>query len=360
MSDQSSRQQHPEPDLLAGFAESSLTQHERETVLSHLAMCARCRQVVFLAHQVEPTPDTQNSNLKARPFWRRNWFPIMASASAVVALAVITFSWFGQFHKPTTPPDSAVAQQRNAPMPAASENASKTAEVAPPPAPAATMPDGKSAATRVRTDSKAQQALASPSPSAALNSAGSLGEEARRLTEEAQSDARRYQKEQQLNSASQKAQSAGVMRSAPGSNPGLEDKAGYSPRAMQSAKVSPQTRDAWDPPPSSGAATSRAYRRDWPAPAVESNQEPESKQVHGEGCVEPGVEAGCLMVKDRQSSNLYHLLIKGVRPQPGDGIEFMGVPHDGPTTCMQGIPMDVITWTDQSALQCAQTGTPRK
>ena len=57
MSDESSRQQHPEADLLAGFAESSLTQTERESVLSHLAICARCRQVVFLAHQVEPAPE---------------------------------------------------------------------------------------------------------------------------------------------------------------------------------------------------------------------------------------------------------------------------------------------------------------
>ena len=101
MSDESSRQQHPEADLLAGFAENSLTQHERESVLSHLAMCARCRQVVFLAHRVDPTGRYSDCESEGRPFWRRNWFPVMASASAVVALAAITFCWYGQSHRAT-------------------------------------------------------------------------------------------------------------------------------------------------------------------------------------------------------------------------------------------------------------------
>ncbi len=378
MSDERSRQQHPDADLLAGFAENSLTQHEQESVLSHLAVCSRCLQVVFLAHQVEPTPDTQASNLKPRPFWRRNWFPLLVSASAGVVLAVITFSWYGQFHTRTTPQDSEIAQQRTAPMPSGNESASKatkTPEVTPPPPPTAAAPkDGTSAAKPYRQGKPAQQEVPSSLPSTAFDSVGTPGNSARKLTEEAphaaprrdqkdeeeaqQASARRDRMELGLNSATQRAQSTGVMQSAPGSNAGS---AGYSPRAIQPGKVSRQTRDAWDAPPSGGAVTtSQANRPEWSAPAAEPSQPPESKQVHAEGCVEPGVEAGCLIVKDRQSGKLYHVLIKGLRPQLGDGIEFTGVPHDGPTSCMQGIPLDVITWVDKSSLKCAQAEAPKK
>ncbi len=358
MSDERSQQQHPEADVLAGFAESSLSQHERESVLSHLAACARCRQMVFLAHQVEPTHDTQTSNLKARPFWLRNWFPLTASATAAVALAVVTFSWYGQFHKQTTPQGREVAQQRPAPMPTGNEKAFEATEVAPPPTPAtAAVQDGKSAAKRVRPDSKPQQAVTSPSPSAAFNSVRGTDEETRRLTEEEarQAAAGHDRMELGLNSATQKAQATGVVDSAAGSNAGTGDISGYSARAIQPGKVS---RQAWDAPPSSGAViSSQPYREGRPAPAPEST---ESKQVHAEGCVEQGVETGCLMVKDRQSGKLYHVLIKGLRPQPGSGIEFTGVPHDGPTSCMQGTPLDVISWVDKSSLECAQDGAPKK
>jgi hypothetical protein len=161
------------------------------------------------------------------------------------------------------------------------------------------MKDDKSALKRVRVESKAKRVAATPSPSAALDSGGASGEEARSFTEQAQ--------------------------------------------------------------PSSGAvATAQAYRQESPAPPAESNPAPEPKRVHAEGCVEQGVEAGCLMVKDRQSGKLYRILVKGLRPKPGDGIELIGVPNDGPSFCMQGIPLNVITWAEKSSLNCSQTGAPKK
>ena len=89
-------------------------------------------------------------------------------------------------------------------------------------------------------------------------------------------------------------------------------------------------------------------------PAPPASPAPQPQQIHAEGCVEQGVEAGCLMVKDRQSGKLYHVLIKGPRPQPGDGIAITGVPHEGPTSCMQGISLDVIAWVEMKSLKCAQ------
>jgi len=356
MSEESSRQQHPETDLLAGFAESTLTRHERESVLSHLAVCERCRQVVFLAHEVEPVPDTHISALRVRPFWRRNWIPLFASASAVVALAVMTFSWYGQFRKRPTPSGEVAKQRTTAPLLVGS----KAPEVASPLPGVAALQDGRSAAKRVQADLKAKRAVASTSPSAALDSAGAAGEEVlRRRRESKEYGAERSQSELRVSSPSQKTQSSLVSQSTPSSSAGAGDKVGYSARAMQPAKINRQTSVGFDAPPSSGAVTaSQTYRAEGSALRVEPSQAQESRQVHAEGCIEQGVEAGCLIVKDRQSGELYNLLIKGPRPLPGNGIEFTGVPHDGPTSCMQGITLDVITWLNKSSLKCARTEIP--
>ena len=77
-------------------------------------------------------------------------------------------------------------------------------------------------------------------------------------------------------------------------------------------------------------------------------------QMHEEGCVEPGVEAGCLVVKDMKDGKLYSILVKGLRPEIGEGIEFTGARHEGPTSCMQGIAVDVIKWTQKKSLKCSR------
>ncbi len=87
---------------------------------------------------------------------------------------------------------------------------------------------------------------------------------------------------------------------------------------------------------------------------------PKSNQVHAEGCVEAGVEAGCMMVKDVKSGSLYNIMIKGPRPQVGDGIDFVGVPFDGVSICMQGIALKVIEWAPKESLQCTRGEAPRK
>jgi hypothetical protein len=87
---------------------------------------------------------------------------------------------------------------------------------------------------------------------------------------------------------------------------------------------------------------------------------PKSPQVRGEGCVEPGAEARCFTVKDMKSARLYTLLIKGMQPEIGSGIEFSGIPHNGVTTCMQGTAIDVQTWTRKDSLKCSQAPPPRK
>ena len=69
------------------------------------------------------------------------------------------------------------------------------------------------------------------------------------------------------------------------------------------------------------------------------------KAVQGQGCVWEGVEAGCLMVTDKDSDVLYNLFFRsGEKPQAGTGIFFSGALHEGATACMQGKPVDVKDW----------------
>jgi len=82
--------------------------------------------------------------------------------------------------------------------------------------------------------------------------------------------------------------------------------------------------------------------------------------VHGQGCVASGVEAGCLVVRDSNSGTLYNLLISGARPKVGEGIEFTGVPHEGPTMCMQGVPVNVTQWAGKDSIKCPANEMPNK
>ena len=51
------------------------------------------------------------------------------------------------------------------------------------------------------------------------------------------------------------------------------------------------------------------------SPAIAYGGPPEKPpQIRGEGCVEPGVEARCLVVKDVRSGVLFNLFVKGVQP----------------------------------------------
>lgn len=80
---------------------------------------------------------------------------------------------------------------------------------------------------------------------------------------------------------------------------------------------------------------------------------PNANQVKGTGCVQAGVEAGCLVVKDTASGHLYSLLIKGAKPAVGAGIDFVGAPFSGATTCMQGSPVQIQSWSNNESLQCS-------
>jgi hypothetical protein len=78
--------------------------------------------------------------------------------------------------------------------------------------------------------------------------------------------------------------------------------------------------------------------------------------VRGLGCVTAGVEPHCLLVRDVKTGKLYSLIFKGIQPAAGDGIEFEALPHEGPTTCMQGTALDVTEWARKDTLKCKPAG----
>jgi len=98
--------QHLDPDQLNAFVEGVLPEHERRESLAHLADCAHCRQIVFLAQQAqqanEPVP------VKAATTWR-DWFrfhplSMLGAASAALACALIVTVMLHLHHIAPPPP----------------------------------------------------------------------------------------------------------------------------------------------------------------------------------------------------------------------------------------------------------------
>jgi hypothetical protein len=88
--------------------------------------------------------------------------------------------------------------------------------------------------------------------------------------------------------------------------------------------------------------------------------QPEPKKVHGEGCVETGVDARCLIVRDLRAGKLYNILVGDPRPNPGEGIEFTGTLQQGANICMQGAAIQVEHWARKESIKCRHTPAPHK
>ena len=119
--------EHPGADLLAAFAEQSLSGTEREKLLAHLAVCHQCREVVWCAL---PEVDGEQQVVgAARPRWVPVWRWVGVGA-AVVVVATVALVYRGgpgpAGEVASAPQAPAIAQQREpqalkdaAPAPAA-------------------------------------------------------------------------------------------------------------------------------------------------------------------------------------------------------------------------------------------------
>jgi hypothetical protein len=82
----------------------------------------------------------------------------------------------------------------------------------------------------------------------------------------------------------------------------------------------------------------------WAQSAAQTSADRTSK-VSGSGCVEAGIEAGCLVLHDLHSGTNFNLLFKDNPPKINTAIEFEGTENNNPNTCMQGKAVDVSKWT---------------
>jgi hypothetical protein len=80
------------------------------------------------------------------------------------------------------------------------------------------------------------------------------------------------------------------------------------------------------------------------AQTVQQPIQPAAKPLAGAGCVEAGVETGCLLLKDAKTRTLYNLFFTGNKPTLGAAIQFSGLAKVGVNTCMQGKSVDVKEW----------------
>jgi hypothetical protein len=145
---------HPDPDLLAAFAEKSLTDRERSQVLQHLADCADCRDVISLAMpEIEstPAPNLESSRWLSWPVLR--WGAL--AVCVVVVGAAVTLHYErrqggGTFVAEKAPPAPATRTAENLPQ----QPGDKLAANLPPPAPVQSDRDFEAASKLAKQSEK--------------------------------------------------------------------------------------------------------------------------------------------------------------------------------------------------------------
>ncbi len=86
---------HPDAETLNAFAERALAVEEHGQVTAHLAICGRCREVVFLAQaaatEEEALTVTTRRNEKWRGNWLRNWWVVWAPVATLATVVALAF-----------------------------------------------------------------------------------------------------------------------------------------------------------------------------------------------------------------------------------------------------------------------------
>ena len=102
--------EHPSADVLAAFVERALIDGEKQLVTDHLARCAECRKVVFLASDaIEPTVIDEPS-VAAKPRWR--WTSRWAWAIPVAAMLLIGAGYLVRQRYVAAPAEEEMASAR--------------------------------------------------------------------------------------------------------------------------------------------------------------------------------------------------------------------------------------------------------
>ena len=87
MSDRIQPGQHPDTDQLNAFIEQALPLHEQEQTLAHLAICADCREIVYLSQQ-SGQGEAQATQTTLPTPWFSGWKVALPAAAALACLVV--------------------------------------------------------------------------------------------------------------------------------------------------------------------------------------------------------------------------------------------------------------------------------
>lgn len=118
---------HPDADTLAAFAENGLKRAERQQTLAHLAECADCREILYLAQPDSATArDVEIYRPNRVTHFALRWGAVAASLVIVAGGLFITRHEFWSSKQ-------AVLEQKPAPQPAVADYYDKLAEKKAPP-----------------------------------------------------------------------------------------------------------------------------------------------------------------------------------------------------------------------------------
>ncbi len=131
------RTAHPDDNLLAAFAEQTLSSSERQGVLEHLSSCSDCRDMVFLAQQAASDAELQTMPLESKPrteSWgagRWGWSAIAAAGllSALLIIAPVLIYRSARRSSQATPSQIAVARQNKALAPGVVPSSTPSGEI---------------------------------------------------------------------------------------------------------------------------------------------------------------------------------------------------------------------------------------
>lgn len=91
---------HLDADQLNAFAEDVLSASERALCLHHLAECAHCREIAFLAGAALPSEEPAPAPMRRFPF---AWWPVLSLGAATLAAIVITVALLHHTHQDAAP-----------------------------------------------------------------------------------------------------------------------------------------------------------------------------------------------------------------------------------------------------------------
>ena len=181
---------HPDAEMLNAFAEQALAEQARGQILTHLAGCSRCRQVVYLAQEAAVEMEPTVAARAARPTirsdswfrsWRFAWVPVAALAS-VVALAFLIHVRHTEVNSElakVTPQAASQANAQNEMATSAPSTQPSAMQAAPPPAypsPVQTAPSSPTAASP-SAESSQLNLSAAQSSAAGANEPANAGSE---------------------------------------------------------------------------------------------------------------------------------------------------------------------------------------